>query len=186
MFTSSVSEEGKTTSIVNSAISFAASNKKVLLLECDLRKSRLHNIFNLLQSPGLTNILAEKLSLADVVQKIPEYDNLHIVTSGPQPPDPAEMLATNAFDKLISEARETYDIILIDVPPVLSVADASVISRIVDGVILVVAVNQTKKDEAKKAKKALDAVRAKILGVLMCKVDVKKHKYYYYYGNKKK
>ncbi|MCR6546859.1 CpsD/CapB family tyrosine-protein kinase [Dehalobacterium formicoaceticum] len=183
MFTSSMTNEGKTTSIANTAITFATSGKKVLLVDCDLRKSSLHKMFNLAQMPGLVNLLVEKLNLIDVVQKIEEFDNLDIITSGPQPPNPAEILATQTFDRMITEAREKYDIILIDSPPVLSIADASVLCRTVDGVVLIIALNETKKDDAKMAKKALEKVGAKILGTLICKSDIKKH-HYYYYGNK--
>ncbi|MGI6678692.1 MAG: CpsD/CapB family tyrosine-protein kinase [Dehalobacterium sp.] len=183
MFTSSMTEEGKTTSITNTAVSFAISGKKVLLVDCDLRKSSIHKMFNLKQMPGLVNLLVEKLSLADVVQKINMFDNLDIITSGPQPPNPAEILATQAFEGMIAEAREQYDVILIDAPPVLSLADASVLCRMVDGVVLIIAMNETKKDNAKMAKKALEKVGAKILGTLLCKADVKKRHYYYYYGN---
>jgi len=184
LFTSSTMDEGKTTSICNTAVTFAANGKKVLLIDCDLRKSRIHKLFDQQQSPGVTNVLADKLPLGEAVQSIAEYENLHILVAGPHPPNPAEMLATQAFEKLVDEARQAYDLVLIDAPPVLSVADASVLSRWADGVVLIVAASQTRKEEARQAKRALEKVGANILGVLLCKVDMKKHKYYYYYGNK--
>ncbi len=185
LFTSAVSEEGKSTSIANTAISFSMTGRKVLLVEGDLRKSRVHSLFNILQIPGLTNALAHKKALSEVVQPVVNLDNLHILTSGPLPPDPAELLATHAFEKLIEEARCTYEMIFIDAPPVLSVADATVLSRVVDGVVLVIAANQTKKEEAKQAKKALEKVGANIIGALMTKAETKKRGAYYYSDEKK-
>lgn len=187
LFTSTTSEEGKTTSIANTAISLAIEGKKVLLIECDLRKARLHDFFGLSQSPGLTNLLANKKPLSEVVQTIEDLNNLHILTSGPLPPDPSEMLSSQAFQKVIEEARQEYDMILIDAPPVLSVTDATILCKVVDGVVLVIAMKETKKDAAKQAKKALDKVNANILGVLLTKSKLsKKSSYYYYYSEDKK
>lgn len=187
LFTSTTSEEGKTTSIANTAISFAQAGKKVLLIECDLRKARVHELFRLPQEPGLTNMLVDKKGLSEVIQIKSEISNLHILTSGPLPPNPSEMLSSHLFEKLILEARADYDMILIDAPPVLSVTDAAIISKVVDGVVLIIAYKETKKEAAKKAQKTLNKVNAHILGVLMTKAEIKKNSsYYYYYGNDKK
>lgn len=186
LFTSTSSEEGKTTSIANTAISIAQTGKKVLLIECDLRKARIHELFNLPQGPGLTNLLADKKVLADVVQPMKDILNLHILTSGPLPPDPSEMLSSRTFEKIVEGAKAEYDMILIDAPPVLSVTDAAILSKLVDGVILIVAMKETKKEAVKKARKALLQVGANILGVLITKAEMKKSSYYYYYGVDKK
>lgn len=185
LFTSSMTEEGKTTSISNAAVSFALEGKKVLLMECDLRKARIHEVFNLPQFPGLTNLLSEKKSLQSVVKVLDELTNLHVLVSGPLPPDPAEMLGSRAFEKLIEDARNVYDMILIDAPPVLAVTDAAVLSRLADGVVMVLAAKETKKEAARKVKQALEKVGANILGVLLTKTVINKDNgYYYYYGNK--
>ncbi len=186
LFTSSFTEEGKTTSVVNTAITYAQSDKKVLVIEGDLRKSRIHALFNLPQTPGLTNCLVDGSDLLTTVQKIDELPNLHVLTGGATPPNPAEILGSKRMLELLDKARAYYDIILIDAPPVLSVADAMVLSKEVDGVVLVVAAHITKTDELKKAKKALDHVGAKVLGALMTKAEVKNKKYYAYYGKKHK
>lgn len=185
LFTSSMTEEGKTTSISNAAVSFALEGKKVLLVECDLRKARIHEVFNLPQFPGLTNLLSEKKALQSVVKVLDELPNLHVLVSGPLPPDPAEMLGSRAFEKLIEDARNVYDMILIDAPPVLAVTDAAVLSRLADGVVMVLAAKETKKEAARKVKQALEKVGANILGVLLTKTVINKDNgYYYYYGNK--
>lgn len=186
MFTSASTKEGKTTSVANTAITFAQSGKKVLLIECDLRKSRLHQLFEIPQTPGLTDMLVNKMPLAEVVNKLEELPNLHIITSGLQPPDPAELLGSKRFDRFIDEAKERYDMIFIDAPPVLAVTDAMVMVRVIDGVVLVLAAKETKREIGKKAKAALDKVGAPILGALLTKVSLKEHKYYNYYGKKSK
>lgn len=186
LFTSSFTEEGKTTSVVNTAITYAQAEQKVLVIECDLRKARIHNLFALQSSPGLTNALADGIALSDVVQKLEELPNLHVLTSGALPPNPAELLASKKMQELIEAARKHYDIIIIDTPPVLSVTDAISLTRLADGVVICVATHVTKTDELKKAKKALEQVGTKVLGVLMTKADVKHKKYYAYYGDDKK
>lgn len=184
LFTSASAEEGKTTSISNAAICFAQEGKKVLLLECDLRRARVHTLFDIPQSPGLSNVLADKQPLKEAVRGIEEVPGLHILTGGVLPPNPAELLASHALETLIEEAREVYDLILIDAPPVLAVTDALVLNRLVDGTVLVLAAKETKKDAAKHAKKSLDKVGAHIMGVLLTKCEAKRHRSYYYYGNK--
>lgn len=184
MFTSTFMEEGKTTSAANAAITYAQDGKKTLIIECDLRKARLHEIFEIPQFPGFTNIMVDKTPWQEMIKKLPGVDNLDIITSGPLPPNPAELLGSDRIQAFITEAREKYDIIIIDTPPVLSVADATVLTKVVDGVVLVVASNETKIDDLKKAKKKLDQVGAKVLGTLLSKANFKGKKYYKYYGKK--
>ncbi len=183
MFTSSSSEEGKTTSICNTAVSFAQGGKKVLLIEGDLRKSRVHSLFNIPLVPGLTNVLTSKTPLKDVVTAVESLPNLHVLPGGNLPPDPAETLASHALEKLVAQARIDYDVVLIDAPPVLVVTDASIMCKIADGVILIVASEESKKSDARQARKALDKVGARILGVLLTKAEVKSKGHDYYYGN---
>lgn len=180
LFTSSIAEEGKTTSVSNTAITFAMAGMKTLLIECDLRKARVHKMFDLLQEPGLSNLLTDKYYLENVVNKIEEVEGLDVITAGALPPAPVELLASSAMEEVLKEARNRYDKILIDAPPILSVTDAAVLNRLVDGVILVVAANETKKEAIKQAKKSLDRVEAKVLGVLISKMDIKHGGYGYY------
>lgn len=155
MFTSSTSEEGKTTSSCNTAISLAQAGEKVLLVECDLRKARVHTIMGLPQSPGLTNLIARNNDFDKSVQAIEEIPGLDVLTAGgPFPPAPAELLHSKMIENVIEEARGKYDKIVIDAPPILHVTDAGILSRLVDGgVILVVASNESKKQSIVHAKK---------------------------------
>jgi protein-tyrosine kinase len=192
MFTSSISEEGKTTSISNLAITYAQSGKKTLLIECDLRKARIHELFDLPKEPGLTTVLAGGGSMDEVIHTFDEIENLYVLTAGLLPPSPSEIVGSKKLYNLIKDVRKEYDVILIDTPPVLVVSDALALNKAVDGVVLIVAANETKKKALMNAKKSLDQVGANILGVLMTKVDLRKGKYYnyaydsYYTGNKKK
>lgn len=180
LFTSSASEEGKTTSISNLAVTFAMSGKRVLLVECDLRKSRIHETFGIPQVPGMTNLLAEKRTIKDMIHEVQGVTGLHVLPAGVLPPDPAETLASQAMRQLIEAARTQYDVVLLDAPPVLAVTDATILCALADGVVLIVASGESKKEEARRAKKALGKVGARILGVLLTKAQVTSKSYYYY------
>ncbi len=182
MVTSSNMAEGKTTTICNLAVTMAQSNKDVLLLECDLRKPRIHRVFNIDNSIGLTNVITENKTLDEVVKSSPEYSNLSIVTCGPIPPDPAEILQSISMRNFIEQIKSEFDIVLIDVPPVCSVADASILGGIVDGVIFVISSQETNVESAKTAVKTLEKVGANILGAVLVKVKLSRRGYYYYYN----
>ena len=193
MVTSSNMAEGKTTTICNLALTMAQANKKVLLMECDLRKPRIHKLFNINNAQGLTNIITEGVDIKEVVKVTEQYDNLSVITSGPIPPDPAEILQSNKMRDFLGLVSREYDIVLIDAPPVNSVTDGAILGGIVDGVVLVVSSEETSVESAKLAIKSLKKVEATILGVVLSKVKMKKHGYGYYYnyynddeGNKKK
>ena len=181
LFTSSLTEEGKTTTIANTAITFAMDGHKTCLIECDLRKARVHDVFALERNKGLTNILTEQIPFLEVIQPIEECPGLDVITAGPLPPSPSELLGSKRIEVLMDELRMTYDKILIDAPPILSVTDALVLNRLVDGVILVVAANETKKETVRKSLKALSKVEANLIGTLISKMDVKRNGYYSYY-----
>lgn len=180
IFTSSLSGEGKTTSILNTAITFAQADKRVLVVDCDLRKANVHTLCNLNQSPGLTHYLADSMPVERLIQRIEGVENLHVITSGILPPNPAEILSTKKMEQLISSFRVDYDYIFIDSPPVLAVVDALVISKYADGVVLIAAVHETKVDALIRAKKMFEKVETKIVGVLMTKAGNKNKKYLYY------
>ncbi len=181
-FTSSVPGEGKSTTISNIALTMAQDGKKVLLIDNDLRKPRQHKIFGLLNK-GLTNIIAMGTSFDEVVQK-EVFPNLDVLTSGPIPPNPSEMLGSDRMTEVLKEVKDKYDYILLDLPPVLAVTDAAIVGHMADGVVLVVRSGLTGPDEAKEAKKRLLAGHANILGVVLNGVPTEKKGYgygYYYY-----
>lgn len=181
-FTSSVPGEGKSTTISNIALTMAQDGKKVLLIDNDLRKPRQHKIFGLLNK-GLTNSIAMGVPFAEVVHT-EVFPNLDVLTSGPIPPNPSEMLGSERMAPLLKEVEEKYDYILLDLPPILAVTDAAIIGNMVDGVVLVVRSGMTSPEEAKEAKKRLEAGHAHILGVVLNGVPTEKKGYgygYYYY-----
>ncbi|MFY9296273.1 MAG: CpsD/CapB family tyrosine-protein kinase [Caldicoprobacterales bacterium] len=183
IFTSSTPAEGKSTTAANLAISIAQSNKRVLLVDGDLRKSVLHRIFELPNLEGLTNILAENRDYLEVV-KPDVLENLDIITAGPKPPNPSELLGSRRMENFLEEAKKEYDTIIIDGPPVLAVTDAVILAPLVDGVVIVSAYGQATFDGVDRTKAMLERVDAKILGVVLNRIPVSQaseHYYYYYY-----
>lgn len=180
VLTSSGPSEGKSTVISNLAITMAQAGKKVLLIDSDLRKPRIHKIFALNSYKGLTNVIFYDLDYKEVIKFTP-VDGLDILTSGPIPPNPAEILGSEKMKKFLKNVEEDYDLVLIDTPPIGVVTDAAVLASRCDGVILVCAVGQAIIDAVKNAKNALEKVNANILGVVLNKVPMGKRGYYKYY-----
>lgn len=182
VITSSTPTEGKSVVTNNMAAIMAQGDKKVLLIDGDLRKPRIHEHFKLSNHQGLTNILVGDKDLKDVVNRYAPLDNLYILTSGPIPPNPAEILGSKKMKDFLNKAKEDYDIILIDTPPIGLVTDSAVLSTICDALIYVVAVGQTEVDVVKHSKDLLDTVNANIIGVVLNKVPVDGRSYYKYYN----
>lgn len=180
VFTSAVPSEGKSTTVANLAIVMGQDDKHILLIDCDMRKPVIHRRFGLLNR-GLSNCFAEDLPLKEVIQA-DVFPNLDVVTSGPVPPNPAELLGSKKMEALLQEAAEAYDYVFLDMPPVLAVTDAALMSSQVDGTVLILGSGDISPDEGKQAKSLLEKVHANILGVILNKVP-QHHKsgYYYYY-----
>ncbi|WP_366937085.1 CpsD/CapB family tyrosine-protein kinase [uncultured Clostridium sp.] len=184
LVTSSEPEEGKSTVIGNLAISLSQSENTVILLDCDLRKPTIHKKFKISNEIGLTELLVGKKELRDVVQY--RNNHLHIITSGKIPPNPAEMLASKSMERLLEQLSNEYDYILMDTPPLNAVTDAQILATKVDGALIVIRSNKTKKDSILTAKNLLQKVNANILGIVFNDVANLANKYYYYYGEDKK
>ncbi len=192
LVTSSGPEEGKTTTAVNLAITMANAGKKVLLVDADLRKPRLHQVFGLKNDLGLSNLLTERTDVTAAVHQT-AIAKLSLITSGPIPPNPAELLGSQRMRNLIATLRTGFEFIIFDCPPVISVTDASVLASTVDGIVLVVKAGKTSHRIVNRAKKRLEDVRGKILGVILNSVNVHRSRYYYsphyyysYYGEERK
>lgn len=168
--------EGKSTTAGNLAVAFSQDEKKVLLLDCDLRKSQIHKMFELSNQIGLTDILANEIKVEEVINKYSE--KVDIITSGKKVLNPCEMLSSNKFKLLLDDLREKYDYIIIDSPPLDSVADTKNLSVNADGTIIVVKSETTKKNSLLEAKKSLDKVGGKIVGVIVNRVKSKRPLYY--------
>ena len=182
--TSSEPGEGKSTVAGNLALSFAQSDKSTIIIDCDLRKPSLHKKFRISNMAGLSDILIGRKSLVEAVNQYNE--NMHIITSGKIPPNPAEMLGSKAMERLIAELKEIYDVIILDSAPLQAVTDAQILSAKSDGTILVVRAEKTKRDSVASAKELLDKVNANVLGVVLNVTENRRGKYYYYYGHGEK
>ena len=180
LVTSSEPGEGKSTTAGNLALAYAQDGKKVLLMDCDLRKPSVHKTFKVSNTFGISDVILNRDKLKNAIIK--RNENLDIITSGEAPPNPSEMLGSLAMTNLLNELNEYYDVIIIDSPPVHAVTDAQILSQKVDGVVLVVKAETTKKDSVIEAKNLLDKVGANILGVVLNGAENTVGKYYYYYG----
>lgn len=183
--TSCMPNEGKSITVANLAVVLTQAGKSVLLLDCDMRNPTVHKNFGLSNKLGLSSCISMGTPLSAVAQAT-KVDNLYALTSGVIPPNPSELLGSERMRELLQEAREIYDYVLIDLPPVLPVADALVLGAMVDGVVLVI--DSVKVDLARDVKKQLQHAGANILGVVLNKVRSEHlgygYGYYYYYGSK--
>lgn len=180
--TSASPGDGKSTTVANLAIAFAQQELRILVVDCDLRRGSLHRIFEVPRVPGFTNAIAGGSDLDSVIRPT-RYPNLSILTTGVQPPNPGELLGSHRVRELLLEAQEKFDLILIDTPPVLAAADASILASMVDGVILLIRVGVTTKSAAKTAQERLRLVGARILGTVLNdpKEMLESTEEYYYY-----
>jgi len=208
LITSSSLQEGKTFNVVNLALSMAQAGDKVLLVEGDLRRPRIAHMFGLDSVPGITDYVLGNYQWRDIVNTItdimlgdfdmedilrtPGLDNLNIMTGGIRPPNPSEILSSSRFNEFLKEAKAQYDVVLLDSPPVLPVADATEIARTADGVILVYEVGKIARGVLKRAKMNLDNVSANVLGIILSNVkpevspDIASYHHRYYYGYRDK
>lgn len=182
LVTSAEAAAGKSTLIPNLAVVFAQQGKRVLLIDADLRKPTTHITFRVDNRVGLTNVLTRQVSLYKSFQGTRLSENLAILTSGPIPPNPSELLGSKAMEEIIKDVAKNFDIVLVDAPPVNSVTDAQILSRIVDATVIVAHANQTKKEQLVRAKKLMEQVQANLLGCVLTDYDAQDSSYYYYYG----
>lgn len=179
LVTSPGPSEGKSSIIANLAIVFAQQGKRVLLIDADMRKPTVHYTFKVDNRRGLSSVLVGEDTLEEALQQS-DITNLDLLSSGPIPPNPSELLGSKKMRQLIEKAKNIYDLVIFDSPPVLAVTDAQILANDVDGTLLVVRSKQTDQDAALKAKDHLESVNAKLLGVVLNDVESKKDQYYYY------
>ncbi len=182
LVTSSILGEGKSTVAANLAMVMAQAGNRVLLIDADFRRPTLHYRFGLNNEKGLVNILVKGKALEETVQ--PGFEGLHLLTSGPIPPNPSELFASDAASEFLSGTKEKYDVVIIDTPPVIAFTDAVILAAKADGVVMVVKANHTKVDLIKDAMDRLKKANANLLGIVLNDVKVKSQQYYsYYYGS---
>lgn len=180
--TSSEPGEGKSTTAGNLALCMAQGDKKVILIDCDLRKPSLHKKFKISNLVGLSDVIIGKADLATAAHRYNK--DLVLLTSGKIPPNPSEMLSSKTMGKLLESLKDTFDYIILDTPPVQAVTDSQILSTKSDGTILVVRAERTKKESVQNAINLLKKVNANIIGTVLNGIDVSRNKYYYYYGEK--
>ena len=181
LVTSAQAAEGKSTVAGNIALSFAQNDKKVIIVDCDLRKPSVHKNFKISNLVGLSEVLIGKTTIEDAVQK--HNDSFDILPSGKIPPNPAEMLSSSVMTELLENLKNEYDIVVLDSAPLQAVTDAQILSTKVDGTILVIRAQRTNKESVIEAKNLLDKVGANIIGTVLHAVENTRGKYYYYYGS---
>jgi capsular exopolysaccharide synthesis family protein len=175
--TSSEPSEGKSTTAANLAIVLAQQGKSVLLVDADLRKPTIHHMFTISNLNGLTSVLTKDSSLNNAYS-MTQVPNLDVLPSGPIPPNPSDLLDSNAMELLMEELTEMYDYVVFDTPPVLAVTDPQILANKCDGVVMIVASGKTNRDRAMKAKDLLEKANSKLLGVVMNGVESKNSEYY--------
>ena len=178
--TSSSPGEGKSTTVANFGVVMAQTGARICLVDSDLRRPTLHRIFGLSNSRGLTTALLEGVSLKDIAQPT-LVPNLFVVTSGPLPPNPAELVGSNRMRESLETGVADFDMVLLDSPPVVSVADAVALASFTDGVVLVVQTGKVPHEVIRRAAGNIQAVKGRILGVVMNAVNLKRDGYYYDY-----
>ena len=184
--TSCTPNEGKSMTIANLAIVLTQAGKSVLLIDCDMRNPTVHKNFNLSNKVGLSSCISMGTAVADAVQET-GIEGLDVLTAGVIPPNPSELLGSERMQNILQRAKEEYDYVLIDTPPVLPVTDSLVLGSMVDGLILVIDSGEIKVEMAREVKNQLVHSGANILGVVLNKVRSEHHGYgygyYYYYGH---
>ena len=163
--TSPTPDEGKSTTIANLAVTMAQGGRKTVLVDCDLRRPSLHTFFKCQSEPGLTNLLLE--AEGEPALQATEVDGLYLLSSGPLPPNPADLLGSKRMDQIIGKLKDVSDIVLFDAPPIIAVTDATILGAKVDGVLLVISAGRTKREHAQRAKDMLEKANVRIIGAAL-------------------
>ncbi|OGO43226.1 MAG: capsular biosynthesis protein [Chloroflexi bacterium RBG_16_57_9] len=180
ILTSAAPEEGKSVTLANLAVAMAQAGKRVIVADCDLRRPSQHRLFELRQNPGLTTMILEESALNRPPLQSTSVPNLQVLTSGPLPPNPAELLSSQRMIDVIKALADQADVVLFDAPPVIAVTDAVVLAAKVDGVLLVVQAGRTRREHVEKAKALLDKVNARVVGSILTNVRADSSLQYYY------
>ncbi len=181
MVTSTVPGEGKSMTAYNLAVAMALDGRRVILVDADLRRPTVHKSCGLERRPGLTNVLVGELALDEALQNT-HVRNMRVLTAGPLPPNPAEILNSKVMRRIHADLRERADIVIYDTPPCLATADAQVLSADVDGVLYVAQFGATKKSAMRRSAELLEQAHANLLGVVFNKIDISGNRDDYYYG----
>ena len=187
LVTSSMPSEGKTTTVVNMATVLAQTDSTVLVIDADMRRPRIHTVFGMENRAGLSSLLSGELTADDLQSVALRYkeSNIYLLPSGPIPPNPAELLGSEHMRHLLERATQKFKYVIIDSPPIASFTDGVLISSIVDGVLLVVQGGKTSRQVVKRTRQMLHEIGAKVIGVVLNKIDLRSQEYYYYHQDYK-
>jgi len=189
LITSAGPAEGKTTTAANLAVAVAQSGRRVILLDCDLRRPTIDKCFGLTNNEGLSSLFLNDTTTLESVMQPTKLDTLQVITSGPIPPNPAELLDSNRMRRILDTLRSQADLLIIDSPPVLAVADASILGARCSGALLVIDAGRTRSDVARRAVETLNKIGTKVLGVVLNRINARRAAgdyYYYYYAKEGK
>jgi len=175
--TSAAPGEGKSTAVANLAVTMAQSGRRTILVDCDLRRPTLHELFSLPMSPGLTSLALEDLTELPLQET--GIENLWLLSSGPKPPNPADLLGANRMDQVISLLSGLADIVLLDAPPVLAASDATILAAKTDGVLLVIQAGKSRRDQAERARELLEQAKVRLVGVALTNAPRENRAEYY-------
>jgi capsular exopolysaccharide synthesis family protein len=170
--------EGKTTVATNLALGMAMAGQRVLLIDADMRRPRVHEALRMEREPGLSNLLVGGAKANEVMRKT-SVDNFYVLPAGTTPPNPAELLGSKRFAELLNSMRDHFDLVVIDTPPVMAVTDAAVIGYRASGVLFVAAADATSRHAAQTALDQLERARVRFIGAVLNRVDLEGHSYYY-------
>jgi len=174
-------QEGKTTTVSNLAIAMAQNNKKVLLVDADMRKPQLHRVYETDNKTGLSSYLSGQSLFKEIVHKT-SVENLSIIPCGPHPPNPSELLASNKMSEFITTAEKDFDLIFFDAPPLMMVTDAVILSKIVNGTVILLESGKTSKKIVPVLRKKLDNAKSRVIGLVINKIKPQNGEYNYYAG----
>ena len=180
VLTSSVPQEGKSTTCANLGIVLSQAEQRTLILDCDLHKPTMHKFFEIPNLYGMVDVLAGQRSLQETWKE--PVPGLNLVPTGPIPPNPNDLLGSRRFAELLTEVREDFDYVLVDAPPVGAVSDAALVAVRGDGILIVVDAQKTRKGALRQSTRSLKTVGANVLGAVMTNVKANKGDYYYSYG----
>jgi capsular exopolysaccharide synthesis family protein len=182
--TSPSPQEGKTTTAINLGVTMAEAGGRVLIVDTDMRRPRLHRSFGVPNQTGISTVMVGKATLEEAIKRT-DVPNLDVLTCGPVPPNPSELLHTERFRQILADCAKIYDRIVLDSPPTSAVTDPAVLGNLTDGVVLVVKAGETTRDSATHARRQLASAKARLFGVVVNAIDFSNpaYGYEYYYRN---